>query len=54
MQLKLINNKDANSFKAKRTSCNSQCLTDLDVSSPFNWNNKTYKQYTNKGDQLLK
>jgi hypothetical protein len=51
-QSELINDRDADSSEAERTSCNSQCSTDLDVSSPFDRNNEIYNQDTSKGDQL--
>jgi hypothetical protein len=51
-QSELINNRDADSSEAKRTSCNSQCSTYLDVSSPFDRNNEIHNQDTSKGDQL--
>jgi hypothetical protein len=51
-QSKLINDRDADSSEAERTSCNSQCSTDLDVSSPFDRNNEIHNQDTSKGDQL--
>ena len=49
-QPELTSNRDADSSKAKHTSCNSQCSTDLDVLSLPDWNNKLYNQDTNKGD----
>ena len=45
-QLKLINDRDADSSEAKRTSCSSQCTTDLDISSPFDRNNEIHNQDT--------
>jgi hypothetical protein len=51
-QSKLIDDRDADSSEAERTSCNSQCSTDLDVSSPFDRNNEIHNQDTSKGDQL--
>ena len=41
-QPELTSNRDADSSKAKHTSCNSQCLTDLDVLSLPDQNNKLY------------
>jgi hypothetical protein len=51
-QPELTNDRDADSSEAEHTSCNSQCSTDLDVSSPPDRNNELYNQDTNKGDQL--
>ncbi len=51
-QSELINDRDADSSGAQRPICNSQCSTDLDVSSPFDRKNEIYNQDTSKGDQL--
>jgi len=51
-QSELINNRDGDSFEAERVSYNSQCSTDLDVSSLFDQNNEIYNHDTSKGDQL--
>jgi hypothetical protein len=49
-QSELINDKNADSSKAERISCNSQCSADLDVLSLFNRNNRIHNQDTRKGD----
>lgn len=50
-QSKLINSKDADSSKAEYSNCNSQRLTDLDVSPPFDRNNEIHNQDTSNGSQ---
>jgi hypothetical protein len=48
----LFIDRDADGSEAERTSCNSQCSTDLDVSSPFDRKTEIHNQDTSKGDQL--
>ena len=53
-QSELINDRDADSSEAERTSCKSQCSTDLDVSSPFDRNNEIYRLGVRQFSGLMK